>query len=468
MVVSRRFGGESRGMVWPALLVFALLWSGLFVGVKSFRPEFFSNPADFQSPDAVHYLQLARNISQRGVYSRSAQCLGEPDMLRTPGYPAFVIATNGHVRFELLVLAQGALAIGLIVLIGSVLRQFGDGIGVFVGALLCSADLLLLTCCFEAMSEVLFVFLTVLGLRVVGWPFFGGETRAVRWLGGGLLFGVSALVRPSNLYLPVVFGAISVIGAAAKSGHALSFRHALMLIVGFGIVVSPWIVRNAVTLGVPRLTSVDQANLVYFVGAGAVQRKFGWERREAQDFIRREFLLPSYSELQNPWTAEGRTTKELYGLVRSKALDVVFLYPRSLVESSFIGILKASFAHCNGVIANMTGATWTSVRSLGSNSVLLNVLLIWHLVHTLSTLVLAVVGCVIGVKGGWGLRISVLLVLGYYYLMMAMFGIDAVARSRLSVAPILYVLAGVGGSQLFCLFVGRRGGTSAPRDVVLG
>ena len=43
---------------------------------------------------------------------------------------------------------------------------------------------------------------------------------------------------------------------------------------------------------------------------------------------------------------------------------------------------------------------------------------------------------------------SFLLLLGYYYLIVAMFGIDAVARSRVSCLPFLFILAGIGIDNL--------------------
>ncbi|MDA8698009.1 hypothetical protein N9M41_05990 [Rhodopirellula sp.] len=48
-----------------------------------------------------------------------------------------------------------------------------------------------------------------------------------------------------------------------------------------------------------------------------------------------------------------------------------------------------------------------------------------------------------------------LLLLGYYYLIVAMFGIDAVARSRISCLPFLFILAGIGIDNLLVRFERR-------------
>ncbi len=435
------------------ICLFATSFSVLFIWGVFTVPEFFVDGLQQRNPDAIHYVRLARNIVDHGAYSRHPTGQGEPDMLRTPGYPLFLISTLAIRYISIAFFTQAILVCGMIILIYRLADRIHGPLCGTISAILCGTDVLLTVSCFEAMSEILFVFLTVLGFDVLRWPFFAADDSSnskTRWISGGLILGLSTLVRPSNLYLPLIILLSLVLLQRCRTPRPPLLKPSIIFVLSFVVVVAPWIVRNAVVIGVPKITTVDKHNLVYFVGAGALQQKHGWTREEAQEHISNEFKLPTYSKLQNHWTADNKHVRELYYAVSDQSMKIALQHPQSLAKASAIGICKATLAHSCSSIAYLTGGKWSSLRTPKQNSSALYLILGWQLLHTVILMGLAAIGVIVSFyKKIHRPSLVVMLLTGaYYYLIVAMFGIDAVARARISCLPVLFILAGLGGSVL--------------------
>ena len=433
-----------------------LLASGLVRG----EPSFFDSSKQ-HNPDAVHYIQLAKNIAELGIYSRNDFGQGEPDLLRTPAFPLFIISTFSTNRPLVLYLAQAILVLGIAKIVyGFGCRLFNPRVGAIAAAFILT-DLLLLISCFEAMAELLFLFLTVLGLEILSPPKNGYQTNRIqfiRWFIGGAIIGLSVLARPSNLYLPIVLILCATIALnAAKGRFRILFQFSVLLSIGFVLVVAPWIARNYQVFGIAKVTTIDKHNLIYFVGAGALQAKHGWSRKEAQEFIQQKYNIPDYSTLQNPWSSKDKNTRELYDSINPVATQIATDNIPMLVKSSAIGIIKASSAHSAGDIGKITGGQWRSTRDLANCSPHLILAFCFQMLHTVTYLFAAFLGMATLIFSRERLRIALifLLLLGYFYLIVAMFGIDAVARSRVSCLPFLFILAGIGIDNLLVRFERR-------------
>ena len=152
------------------------------------------------NPDAVHYVNLARNIIEKGVYSRHPDAIGEPDILRTPGYPIFIIGTLSLRVAASLYIAQAVLIAACIIFTYRLGKRTHDHRSGIIAAAFMATDILVLTSCFEAMSEILFLFLTLLALDILQWPQTHPKSprSLTRIFTGGIVLGVSTLTRPSN------------------------------------------------------------------------------------------------------------------------------------------------------------------------------------------------------------------------------------------------------------------------------
>jgi Dolichyl-phosphate-mannose-protein mannosyltransferase len=113
------------------------------------------------------------------------------------------------------------------------------------------------------------------------WASDSGQTMpraggAVRWLVPGLLFGVTAMIRPEYLLVGVAFVALAVMREGMRRGWKPGVAAAALLAVGLLLPIVPWMVRNAVVLDrvVPISTGGGKALYVgtYLPADGEYQR----------------------------------------------------------------------------------------------------------------------------------------------------------------------------------------------------
>lgn len=422
-------------------------------------PGYFRDFLRNDNPDAKHYVILGRNFWERGHYSRMTGPPYAPDIMRTPVYPLIAGGLDlacrgvwGVYAFQLL--CTTALAIGTYALGCAV---FGRRPALAAG-LLVAADLSLIVLCFESMSECVFNLLAT--MAVIWWArevYLSSDRPARHWsaLGIGALLGVSILTRPAGLYLPLVMSGVWVVLAVARRRPRLAV-HALILLVASYLPVIPWIARNYAVFGAARLTTADPINLVYFAGAGAYATHHQITLTEAQEIIRKEHDLASLGESNNFWVSDREVTR-IDSELRAASPKVLLKYPGALCRASLIGIGKALIAHNAGTLSEMAGSKWVSpglgtafrgdvktfASRLSRNDPVPVAVFVWELLFALALPVFAVLGAAIGVARP-PLRlpaVCLLLIAAYYTLTIAVVGLDAYARHRSPLIPLMCLLA---------------------------
>jgi hypothetical protein len=107
-------------------------------------------------------------------------------------------------------------------------------------------------------------------------PSHRDRTRALKWLVPGLLFGVTALIRPEYLLVGLAFVVLAGIREARRKGWRLGAGTAALVAVGFLLPILPWAMRNQVVLDrtVPISTGGGKALYVgtYLPADGEYQR----------------------------------------------------------------------------------------------------------------------------------------------------------------------------------------------------
>jgi hypothetical protein len=242
------------------------------------------------SGDTMLYEQIATNWLKHGTYAMNVGGVVTPVDLRMPGYPAFlalVYALTGRSGADArLWVMLGQIAVDLlaclaIARLARLLATTPEGITPDDRAYY-SALWLAALCPFTAnytavpLTEVFAIFLTalacgalVLALRRVQRPDFlvkGSHLplrRSVEYtaLGAGLIVGVGTLFRPETPILLVtaafVFGGILLVHWNLKRWFRVSAAMAL----GCLMVLSPWALRNFVTLGELEFLAPKNSNL---------------------------------------------------------------------------------------------------------------------------------------------------------------------------------------------------------------
>jgi 4-amino-4-deoxy-L-arabinose transferase-like glycosyltransferase len=213
--------------------------------------------------DSATYIDLAQNWFERGIYGVTIQGQIVPVDVRTPGYPAFLVAASvmfGHSHLALL-LAQALVDLAtcfvvalLAARIATVARRKRAALaGLWIAAL----------CPFIAnyttgiLTEVLATFFTALALLVLAERFEANgpvETRSDqpiwlswvqdRWFLGGLIVGFGTLVRPETPLLLVAAGIVLLARWWRPENWAKLARAGVLMFVGMILPLVPWAARN--------------------------------------------------------------------------------------------------------------------------------------------------------------------------------------------------------------------------------
>jgi len=448
------------------------LWIGVFVicihaAVLLFlaleRPEYLLNYQTNNNPDARHYVLLGENVWSKGVYSRQVEPPYSPDIVRTPVYP--LVAGGFQVLFGViwpLYVAQAFFSVGTAwasYKLGTLL--WGRRIGL-IAASIYGLDLMLVILDYQAMSESLFIFLAT--SAVAWWAhllMLPRDTRRAVWSHGwlGVLLSLAIYVRPGGLYLPLVMCVCEIALILSRRLSLSLYAPIVMIIVVCGT-LSPWVVRNQVIYGVPRLTTADTINLAYFAAAGAYQMRYGIDLESAQARIAEEFHLTPLVETNNFWLAK-EDVATMDRRQRAAAQRIILESLPAMARSSLLGVIKSTIAHNTADLAEAAGMMWNPPGMaklaqgkfaefcsvlLQNHPVLVGVFL-WQILFSALVFFLGSIGVfkmLLRQDNGRVVAICLIAVVAYYVATIMVVGMEAYARHRSIIVPIWIVFAAVG------------------------
>ena len=343
---TRRGALITMGVIIAAFLVFGVAW-----GV--------AHPAVFVKAggDGEFIEIMAKQMLTTGVYAYKATT---PNAIRTPAYPLFLAAvyaitgsarsTGGpHVLVYWLQLLFAAGSIVLTYLIGS--EIFGRRPGLFAALLMAlyppmqQSAVKILT---EPMTMLLFlayVYVQLLAIR---------RDRRWLWLLTGVLFAGAVMVRPNLAVVGIV--PLAYVLFAKHDWRRLLVQTAL-LAVGFALVVSPWVVRNVVTLHRP-VVLADQTGDPLLAGIDPYHYELGWTYRYAGPSYL-AYVKANAQAATGTVPAEFQVSKTTYAL---RVLGGMLRHqPARTVEWFTLGKLRSMFARLweDGGGRTMTSVTWT-------------------------------------------------------------------------------------------------------------
>lgn len=237
------------------------------------RAVFLARPGVYWvfNDDSDYYLALARGLAGGcGFAPLYGQC-GPPEVVRTPGYPAFLVPFLAHLRAVILVQAAlGAVACLLVARFAA--GRYGARAAV-IAAVFVAADVPTILVTKEIMSEALFQCLAA-GAVVVALRRRGALWGALC----GALLGAGVLVRPVGAVLiPVSVGALL---------RHRQWRGAFSALAVSTLVVLGWAARNDRRAGILTVTTEGAASLYTLTAPGIVARRSGAPFQAVQDSFR--------------------------------------------------------------------------------------------------------------------------------------------------------------------------------------
>jgi len=255
--------------------------------------------------DAAKYLSLAVNLLEHHVFSRSLAPPFEPDILLTPGYPAFVA----------MIFALTARSEIAVVIVQAVLRGLTAWLLVRLGWQLFASRAVGLTAGWVyAFAAVPYMFVGVLSPETLYTAvlmgtlvLFASRPALLKSIAAGFLAGLGVLIRPIGL--AAMWGLPLVELFRSRPARAVA-RMALLFGVA-GLVVAPWLLRNQSLFGMPVLTSVSSHNLLNYVAASTLARAEGTSLAAGQEranAIYREYVDQHGAPLNAAQAAQDEQT----------------------------------------------------------------------------------------------------------------------------------------------------------------
>lgn len=307
----------------------------LFVFAVVIRLPFFVmvivNPdAPYTSHDSFRYDYIGRNLISNNSYSMYLERPEVKDPVRTPGYPLFLSAVyavfpNKSIFVALIQLFIDCAIVLLIFGMGRVL--FSETVGLVAGFLygLNFHQALFTT---QILSEILFtlflasfVFLFVIFLKQ-------GKSYSLLW--SGILLGVSILIRPIALFLPILPFFFLV-------RKKVTFRLIILFLATVILFPVCWSIRNSLVFDQFFLTKIHSVNLIAYGAANIIGHTKDLTRKEAEDVfmknIKQKYALTNY-EIEhyddNPLICDK---------IAGEARKIVLSHPFIYLKNQILGVI---------------------------------------------------------------------------------------------------------------------------------
>lgn len=319
---------RSRSLLLAAILVCCVVGRGAYVLYLVH-----SNAVVTATGDAPSYLGPARELLHNGRFTTG---IGQPEFLRTPGYPAFIAAVyrvfGETITSVLLVqVVLSALTVYLVYLLATTMWSASIGL---LAALLTALEPLqsvttatLLT---ECVSALLLVVMAAVGFAV----FRRDKPRAGLLAALGLVIAVATLVRPVLYYLPLFVVVLLLIRFARRRDQWLALAKATAaFLVPLVVLVGGWQLRNHERVDSWRISGIEGKNLYKYRAAGVVARSSHISLVDAQHELSKKFG-PLGTESQGSY----------YGRMYRAGMHILASHPRDAIIGVVTGFWNELFS----------------------------------------------------------------------------------------------------------------------------
>lgn len=447
---------RARNINWAVVLIIVgiLCRFGLWLRVSQ-------NPPLLIVGDGGGYEQIVRNVIEGNGYSMEVEPPYKVDMLRTPGYPLFILGIYQIVGYrpEIVTLVQNILSlVTLYVAYRLAVHLFGPK-EALIATTLMAVDVGTIILMNVMLTETLFMalFVPATYCLLIGLD----SPHRWRWMAAaGALFGLATLVRPAAIFLPFLL--LPFIWWAIRDLWLKRTIAVVLLLAAYLLFLSPWSYRNWQVFGSPNITLAAQSMTLNihasYVRAGLNHTTLAEEEPRIPEEIRRELGERTISAAEMEQLIQTKAIAELkqhpgeYVLLYLKSMGLTLLLPNTNFLANILGVLDQP----TGLIANMRARSLSeNIQALSEFSrhylagspdrTLFLIATVAEILVVLVTLTLATVGIIVGLRNRHRVRVVLLLVIIAYFFVVT--GPIGTGRYRLPTMPYLMMLAGYGFVQ---------------------
>lgn len=445
-----------KSLLFTVLLAALVLRLSLFFAIRN------NDPRNFRQPDSGVYLLLADNLLKTSLFSSSEKSPYSPEYNRTPAYPVFLsVLKIFGAGDNSIILFQIAMSVGFVFMIMHFCRYF-LGLSAQACALagaLVALDIPTIVLANSILTETLATFLLLAGVYFVALYI---RTRAITALvPASIMFGLCSLCRPSAMLLPVFIAA--ALFALKRSFSAKNFTAAIVFLLGYVLVISPWLARNNAIFGGPFLSTISYDNLLYVQAAGVLSVAEKISLEQAADNLLREFNARHADAVKNGTllTIKKLEGVDAFAVITSHPFYFAANYARSVLNMLLRPIrndidIMLGYTRSHGTLEiwgnNEPGGFFS--RLLGSTSRFTIILCVFQLLILLAAYSLAGAGVVRGFSGGEPFIAVLFSVIVYFCLVSG--APETYARFRVPIMPFIAILSAAGLENIINRANGRN------------
>ncbi len=413
----RRSATRDGGWVLSIPIAVAVLVQALLF--FSFHPEI--------AYDSASYMAQAGSIAATGS-ARNAE--GEPDTVRTPGYPLFLAAfLAADLGYPGAIVAQRVLWILVVAATTWVgFRLTGSALAAVVAGVITAIDLPALQATNSILTETLASVLVASAVWQAYRSAAAGSTAGA--VVAGALAGFAALVRPVAIMLCVPVALAVAIAGSRHRGRVAAVVVAVSL-----AVTGSWMARNYLQTGVATFSSIGNINLLLYRAAGTLAiRDAGGIDANLQ---RRQGELAAAAcaaaEARFGGECESIPITLRATLYDDLAMPIVLRDPAATALQAARGLVMIVFGGGANMLAGLTGVVESRARAIALGY----------------TVPVALLAC-IGAFYWWRIDrlAAMLMLLTIAYLVVMSLGAEAYSRFRVPFLPLYAMLAGGGATAL--------------------
>lgn len=366
--------------------------------------------------DSNEYWTLAQNLSNYHVYSLNPGITSE--IFRIPGYPFFVYII---VTIFKSIFAVTLTQIILVLISAYLIYKIARNVLSENWSILCSVLFLfepsIILHTLIILSDIPYLFLLVLSSYLILCTDF--EYRDFLT---GLVLGLSVLFRSISLFLPILY--ISYYIFIGWGDYKKYLKSTFMLILGFVIIITPWMFRNERVFNTYTLSTLTSYNMAYY----NIPMFLSWKNNLPEDGVRSELFKKygiSQEDLRYPKSNASSTM-----IVKEGISDNLFLY-------AYFHLIKTkSFFFASSIKNTMLSYNllYSNDMDFNFNSIFEKIVISLERLLWLSSLIILAIGVYFKESRKYLIMCTVMVL---YFAVLT--GPVSYARYRLPVEPYLFI-----------------------------